>query len=463
MMMTENQEHIFESAFFPPLPSNSNKVEEEKVMISPRQKPCIEPHPRPSKPILSRALRFSGIPKPKIFYSKNHKTPQKKEKKRVLIMNTTPVKKVLAKPTRQEIINVREDLKRSALIRFPSSRVSLWSRQRTGSETFKVSGMDPQDIILKKELLTEMFAEYSSQDRRMNYVLFESDRVASRLSETKTNCSIYFDSEGVLSESVLATPRREMKAMYEDVLNRKYVMKPCDSFDAISCVVSVLPHRILAVRLDCLVPKASFDLVQLDPMPLFDCPLSRALQNGAGVGTGQYGYMTMTASRRIVPILPGDRTRMSMPLVGMWTVNRSLLWKLCTHFAHFRGDSCTFQRASTQESEGSFLVGVFDRVEKFHVYECNNNSIKNTKVSHYEWTGQLQLDEIHQQSVDPKCSFRVVTDSAQIERFVDVACEFSSEDVCCVSEEDGIDDVDDDVDLEKEVVVQQQHYSGKTV
>ena len=154
--------------------------------------------------------------------------------------------------------------------------------------------------------------------------------------------------------------------------------------------------------------------------------------------------MTMTSSRRIVPILPGDRTRMSMPLVGMWTVNRSLLWKVCTHFIHFRDNN--MKRASSQECPGSFLVGVFDRTKGFVLYECSGIAKKKDEVSHYDWTGLLQLDEIHQQSHEVKCSFRVVVDSAQIERFVDVACEFvepKTNEVVVVSDDDDDDDDDD--------------------
>ena len=281
---------LFESAFFPPPgktcnDNNDDDGDDTGLTHSPREKPCIEPHPRPSKPIVSRALRFSKIPKPKIFYTN---TPEKK--RLVLSTKTTPVKKVLAKPTKKkrEIINVREDLKRTALIRFPSSRVSLWSRESEKSESIQVTGLNPQNIILTKKLLTEIFAESMSQDLRMRYVVCDAEGVASGLSETKRSDSyfpIHFESTGV-SEDMLATPRRELKSMYEDVLQRKFETKPCDSFGAVSCAVSVLPHRVLAVRLDLLVPKSSFDLVKLlHPMPLFDCPLSRALENGAGVGT----------------------------------------------------------------------------------------------------------------------------------------------------------------------------------
>ena len=157
--------------------------------------------------------------------------------------------------------------------------------------------------------------------------------------------------------------------------------------------------------------------------------------------------MTMTSSRRIVPILPGDRTRMSMPLVGMWTVNRSLMWKVCTHFIHFRDNN--MKRASSQECPGSFLVGVFDRTEGFVLYECSGIAKKKEEVSHYDWTGLLQLDEIHQQSHKTRCSFRVVVDSEQIERFVDVACEFvenTDDEVVVVSDDDG----DDSLEMKEE-------------
>ena len=218
---------------------------------------------------------------------------------------TTPVRKILAKPMikKREILNVREDLKRTALIRFPSSRVSLWSRDKVEGEAVHVTGLDPRDIVLTKELLTEIFAESTSQDLRMRYVKCDAKGVASGLSETKRNDTyfpIHFESTGV-SEGMLATPRRELKVMYEDVLQRKFETKPCDSFDAVSCVVSVLPHRVLAVRLDLLVPKSSFDLHKLHhPMPLFDCPLSRALENGAGVGTSY--QISFTHSKKLLKI-----------------------------------------------------------------------------------------------------------------------------------------------------------------
>ena len=294
---------VFESAFFPPPSSQRSESvveqqEQEQQQHSPREKPCIEPHPRPSKPIVSRALRFSKIPKPKIFY-----TPEKKKKGIVISRKrTTPVRKILAKPMikKREILNVREDLKRTALIRFPSSRVSLWSRDKVEGEAVHVTGLDPRDIVLTKELLTEIFAESTSQDLRMRYVKCDAKGVASGLSETKrsdTYFPIHFESTGV-SEGMLATPRRELKVMYEDVLQRKFETKPCDSFDAVSCVVSVLPHRVLAVRLDLLVPKSAFDLHKLHhPMPLFDCPLSRALENGAGVGTRRITFLYHTHSK----------------------------------------------------------------------------------------------------------------------------------------------------------------------
>ena len=112
-------------------------------------------------------------------------------------------------------------------------------------------------------------------------------------------------------------------------------------------------------------------------------------------------------------------------------------------FYTFRDNN--MKRASSQECPGSFLVGVFDRTEGFVLYECSGIAKKKEEVGHYDWTGLLQLDEIHQQSHETICSFRVVVDSAQIERFVDVACEFvenTDDEVVVVSDDDG-DDGDD--------------------
>lgn len=330
----------------------------------------------------------------------------------------------------------------SSLLSFPSCRYTLWCRDPMGTREV----VDPPTRTLQVPFavtrdLYERALSGSSKRYALDFTCLERrytiERVVEQRDHSFSRVPVRLDGERSSASGIDLT-RSEMRNAIETSTRRR-------DCNVLRCTASAdSKMRMIALRFDVFLPTTRFSVVPLTPLPLFDSPLSRVLQTGPGVGIGRSGYLTMTRSRRLVPLLPSDPNSRTMPLVGIWIVSassmgapgresnttfendRARLWNACHRYVHADG---VRERVSAGKN-GDFLVGVFDESNtakgsyNFELLECAVvASSTDIAVGHFEWFDDVSVDdEGRVEGSAFECALTRIRGD-RVASFLDVACE----------------------------------------
>eukprot|EP00940_MAST-03C_sp_MAST-3C-sp2_P000577 g577.t1 len=417
------------------------RIETGRDLLKRKERDTIHHRGRALWPSSEKRTPSSGIPKPK-FFSKSASAYSTKCNKEITPPNsmsetfsanfegkisefeTKDTKKRIASRNNEVSENEKLELvtqdKReqeeedcASFFQFPKSRAVLWCRHPQGSQIFAKRPKPPR-IVLEPQTLSEIYtcATSSTSVSPLNFFAKPTSIPSNSDAESNTfvMCSrkdtckgkgdydvavpVFFETRGERnggsSADMLATPHVGFREMIEAAKRSFVSTHPGRPSQVFSCSAIGHEEGRLSLRLECLVPQTPIRLLPIAALPLLDTALSRALRmRSSASGTGSFGYLTMTASRRLVPLLISDPTCRSVPLVGVWTVcsageenDDGLLWSACVHYS---------AASSAQErifsASDAFLAAVFPRDASSHgelqLFECERP--RTLTLEHFEW------------------------------------------------------------------------------
>lgn len=150
----------------------------------------------------------------------------------------------------------------------------------------------------------------------------------------------------------------------------------------------------VAVRGAAVFPRVPLTLRPLRPLGVAATPLARSLAaSGLAAGRRRGGFLTLDASRRLVPMLDTDPEAYARPLVGIWTAGQASathaeVWAQCVRYLF-----CADIAERVSVAPLTFLVLAYGRASPAPaLYECAAR-LDGPVLARVEFGGDILLDD----------------------------------------------------------------------
>ena len=156
-----------------------------------------------------------------------------------------------------------------------------------------------------------------------------------------------------------------------------------------TCPILVLPSKRVALAV---VPDVDLEFTKLGDLALLESKLTQRLKTLSD--TSAFGFLTLTKTRKLVPLLENDPASYELPLVGIWLTNVENVDAQIVYRASvaYLTNEYVSERVSPPEAPDAFVIVLMNRGQS-EFYECRPKAYGNDGYMLLESSLEAQTQE----------------------------------------------------------------------